>query len=69
MIKRKYADRDGRCFADETGGCYAMIERDRNCGSYKCPFYKPSDCEEWIKREKESHVELFTPEEYYSANK
>lgn len=69
MIKRKYADRDGRCFADWTGECSTMVERDRNCGSYKCPFYKPLDCEEWIKIEKEDHVEFYTPEEYYSANK
>lgn len=68
MIKRRYTDRDGDCFGTEgIAECSALTDRHKDCGSYKCPFYKPSECGDWIKIEKPKHVELYAPEEYYSG--
>lgn len=69
MLKRKYTDTDGMCFAEKSG-CIAMQAYDiKNCGTYNCPFYKPAECEDWIKIEHKNFVELYTPEEYYSGCK
>lgn len=69
MIKRKYTDKDGVCFANN-GWCIALTEHDDSkCGTYGCPFYKPEGCEDWIKIEEENCVKLYTPEEYYGGRK
>ncbi len=64
MIRREYGDRDGACFAASVfNECMLMGEYDKNCGSYKCPFYKPFGCKDWVKLEDENGVSLYAPEE------
>ena len=64
MIRREYGDRDGTCFAASVfNECMLMGEYDENCGSYKCPFYKPFGCKDWVKLEDEDGVSLYAPEE------
>lgn len=67
MIRRRYDDRDGRCFGTGSHGCEIMTEPSIRCGSYRCPFYKPVGCEDWIKIEDLSCVILVTPEEGYGG--
>lgn len=45
--------------------CAVLRKADENCGSYKCPFYKPQGCEEWIRIEDGDGINLIPPEEYY----
>lgn len=70
MINRKYNDTDGMCVSKNVNGneCDAMESfRAIDCGTYKCPFYKPIGCKDWVKIENEGGVELYTPEEYKEA--
>ena len=67
MLSRRYSDKDGKCFADSVGGCEAMREYQKTCGSYLCPFYKPKGFQDWIKIEKVDEVVLYAPEEYYNG--
>ena len=54
----------GECFAkDMLGNCEAMTNTDKNCGTYKCPFYKPEGCKDWIRFENGTDVYLIPPEE------
>ncbi len=47
--------------------CAALTEADKNCGSYRCPFYKPNGCKDWIRIEDKDGYNLIPPEEYYEA--
>lgn len=57
---------DGKCFADRNDGCYVMGADApmRGCNTYLCPFYKPKDCEDWIRIEKKNYLVMIPPEEY-----
>ena len=64
MVRRKYGDRDGTCFAVSVfNECLAMGEYDEHCGTYKCPFYKPFGCKDWIRADDENGVSMYAPEE------
>ena len=51
------------CFALEMHMCAILTEKDRHCGTWKCPFYKPSGCEDWIRIEDGYGINLIPPEE------
>ena len=52
-----------RCFAMDEGICDAMTIKQKHCGTWKCPFYKPEGCKEWIRLEDEYGINLIPPEE------
>lgn len=64
---RSYEDSDGQCYADGLFGCDAMSAYEVTCGTYRCPFYKPIGCEDWVKLESKDHVTLYPPEEYFKT--
>lgn len=64
QIRHKY-ESDGRCVSKIAGGCLAMGGKcAKDCGTYKCVFYKPEGCQDWYRDETPSGlVRLFPPEE------
>lgn len=53
-----------RCFASLADGCAILKPEYINC-TPACPFYKPEECEDWIRRETNGEIWLIPPEEYY----
>ena len=49
------------CFAMERYGC--IVYGVKECYP-RCAFYKPVDCEDWIRREVGDRVYLYEPEEW-----
>lgn len=66
--RRKYDESDGRCCMATKHGCAALKEAEDTCGTYRCPFYKPKGCKDWIRRDREKKVLLIPPEDYYKGN-
>ena len=56
------------CFAsignNNIYGCRVLDITDLNCGTYKCPFYKPKGCKDWVRIEDERGINIIPPEEY-----
>ena len=50
-----------KCFAELYGGCAILTDNSR-CG-YRCPFYKPTGCEDWVRLETKNEIFLIPPEE------
>lgn len=57
------------CAYSITVNCSALTIADEQCGSCRCPFYKPSGCKDWIRIEDDDGVSLIPPEEYYTARR
>lgn len=57
------------CFAEigrsNNKNCRLLYKMGKDCGSYKCPFYKPRDCKDWVRVEDRLGVSIVPPEEYY----
>lgn len=53
-----------KCCAETHGGCRVLIARDENCRTYKCPFYKPEGCKDWVRVDDKRGSNLIPPEEY-----
>ncbi len=56
------------CFAlapARYGGCKLLTTVDEKCGTYKCPFYKPLGCKDWVRVEDRQGTALVPEEEYY----
>lgn len=57
----------GPCFATigykEKSGCRLLIRSHKGCGSYKCPFYKPQGCKDWVRIDDRMGVNLIPPED------
>lgn len=53
------------CFAaiGNSGGCRLLMRTDNGCGTYKCPFYKPRDCKEWVRIDDRMGSNLIPPED------
>ena len=52
------------CFAlMAKGHCRILIARQRTCGTYKCPFYKPVNCKAWVRIEDRTGINLIPPED------
>ena len=51
------------CFAQMAKGCKVLTTE---CiGIQDCPFYKPIDCEDWMRVERQGEEWLIPPEEYF----
>ncbi len=53
-----------KCYAEAHGECRALITKHKYCRSYKCPFYKPEGCKDWIRIDDKTGSNLIPPEEY-----
>jgi len=53
-----------KCCNEKHGGCRTLISKDKNCRTYKCPFYKPEGCKDWIRIDEKGESNLIPPEEY-----
>lgn len=58
-------DRKYKCFAYVGGGCTILTK----CKCKDCRFYKPADCEDWVKVEEKGRVYIMPPEEYDERRK
>lgn len=49
---------DERCFgiSPRTGKCSCLTEQSPDCGTIKCPFYKPESKKNWKRVEKNGKV-------------
>lgn len=56
-----------KCFAEFKSGCGVLSSSEYEC-SPQCPFYKPTGCEDWVRRETEDGIWLIPPEEYERSN-
>lgn len=60
-----------KCFAyrktSRKTTCTALAKMQKNC-SNKCRFFKPSGCEDWVRREVGNEIWLIPPEEYYAEH-
>lgn len=63
MQIRQFYETDGICFARLIQGCAVLNGCHPKCGTYECSFYKPKDCEDWVRIDNKHMVRLFTPEE------
>ena len=56
---------DSPCFAfiGKTGGCRVMATTSEDCGTYKCPFYKPKDCRDWVRIDGGDGANIIPPED------
>lgn len=63
MINLK--DIEEKCFAYYRGECLILTIKEEDC-SKNCPFYKPTGCEDWIKKEEGGEIWLIPSEEYYA---
>lgn len=52
-----------------TDACQSLKRDHKKCGSYRCPFYKPEGCKDWVRIEDEDGINLIPPEEYVAARK
>ena len=46
-----------------TNGCRVLREMSKTC-NFKCPFYKPQGCKDWIRVEEGHDISIVPPEEY-----
>ena len=53
-----------RCVNLKIGGCAVLCKAEPQC-NYKCPFYKPEGCRDWIRVEDRDGIAVVPPEEYY----
>ena len=58
-------ERHSKCCADRIEKCDALVRKD----CYRCRFYKPVDCEDWIRLDKDGHTYLIEPENYEKERK
>lgn len=49
-----------KCFADIFGQCVVLTET--KCDG--CKFYKPKDCEDWVRVDLGENTYLYDPDEY-----
>ena len=53
-------ERPNKCYAEVMGQCVVLIRTE--CEG--CRFYKPRDCEDWVRVDKDGKEYLMTPEEF-----
>ena len=59
-----------KCFGNRMGGpCAIMVVPHKDCGTWRCPMYKPQGCKDWVRVEEGNDVTLIPPEEYACARK
>lgn len=59
---------EGPCFAsignEKHSGCRILHKIEEKCGTYKCPFYKPKGCRDWVRIDDRQGSNIIPPEEY-----
>ena len=55
-----------KCYAEISHDCSLLVETAEQC-NYKCAFYKPKGCRDWIRVETKRHICIVPPEEYAFA--
>lgn len=45
-------------------GCRILIQMDEHCGTWRCPFYKPQGCKDWIRIKDRTGINLIPPEDW-----
>ena len=65
---RKSGDSDGNCFASVAAneGCLILSVAGSECGTYDCPFYKPSNHRDWVRIDRLPLVWLIPKDEYFT---
>lgn len=55
------------CFAitAHDKGCGLLRAREPGCCTWRCPFYKPMNCKQWVRIEDRQGINLVPPEEAY----
>lgn len=58
---------DDPCFGEIAGKRCAILSKvtTKDCRTYKCPFYKPKECREWVRVEDRDGINLVPEEEYH----
>lgn len=60
---------EAKCFAmigrPADGACNILSAIHEKCGNYRCPFFKPEGCKDWIRSGGRRGTVLVPPEEYY----
>lgn len=59
---------DPCCHADPVEDCKGLRAKEEHC-DYRCKFYKPIGCSDWIRIEDEDGISLVPPEEYETERK
>ncbi len=56
---------DEACFASigRKNGCRILMKTQPDCGTYRCPFYKPQGCRDWVRIDDMMGVNLIPPED------
>ena len=58
------------CFAKATHNMCRVFGMPReDCNSYKCSFYKPQGCKDWVRIEDRTGINLIPPEEAYGGKR
>ena len=52
-----------KCYAEISHDCSLLVETAEQC-NYKCAFYKPSGCKDWIRMMHNGRAVICPPEEY-----
>lgn len=64
MQIRQLWESDGKCFANKGGNCTVTSDQiDGLCGTYRCEFYKPDGCTDWLRIDTKRMVKMYPPEE------
>lgn len=63
MLVKLFDESDGKCYAETLAECYALKDYEVGCGTYRCKFYKPRDCKDWIRLDTKNMVRLYEPDE------
>lgn len=68
-MQRNYSDTDGKCFAAiGEPGCAIWSGSLKNCGTYRCPFYKDEKHKDHVRLDGKRAVIILTKEEYFSKS-
>lgn len=52
------------CYAEKVGVvCDILVEPEIEC-NYRCPFYKPKGCKDWVRSVYHGRQVIYPPEEY-----
>ena len=63
MLARFFYESDGKCFSKLSDGCACLNGINKGCGTYRCKFYKPTECKDWVRLDTKYMVRLYAPEE------
>lgn len=59
-----------KCFAKSVrDSCRITSAVNDKCGTYRCPFYKPEGCKDWVRIEDNTGINLIPPEDFTRRKK